>query len=275
MSVRGREADRLLDRKPRFAIQKSEYPLNVMNCSLNKLLNLHSTQPAVAGSATFQAVHQFTETTFNFRMLLFDGSIFIRLPAFTQNSVFRFVVIKLHTSAMLLTCRDTLLHQRTSVACLFRESKRRGVTCLIALAILRVLTSGAYRMRSIFAEFKLGRCEATAIRWFFGRNEGRDPARLQFTNQRAIETGTVDRDLFNHISMSRLFLIQQIQSISGFVAVRGQNVDRREQFTVGIDQHIREIAIVIFAMLTPPSIGINSAAKLDYLDAPKCRGKPA
>ncbi|MEZ6132273.1 MAG: hypothetical protein R3C59_26730 [Planctomycetaceae bacterium] len=35
--------------------------------------------------------------------------------------------------------------------------------------------------------------------------------------------------------MSRLFLIQQIQGISSFVAVCRQNINGREQFTVGID----------------------------------------
>lgn len=84
-------------------------------------MNLHSTQPAIAGSSTFQAVHQFTEPTFNFRVFHFHGSILIRLAAFPQKCVFRFVVIQADRAAMFLIRRDTLLHQRTGVASLIRN----------------------------------------------------------------------------------------------------------------------------------------------------------
>ena len=52
---------------------------------------------------------------------------------------------------------------------------------------------------------------------------------------------------------TRLFLLQQIQSVGGFVAVGGQHVDGGELFAVRIDQHIDKIAIVKFSMLTAPS----------------------
>ena len=48
----GQKAARLDDRKSRFFVQKAKHSLNVMCCSLDQLLNLHSTQPAIAGSAT-------------------------------------------------------------------------------------------------------------------------------------------------------------------------------------------------------------------------------
>ena len=79
--VRGQKAGGLLDREPRFAVQKSEHPLNVMNSSLDQLLNLHATQPAIAGSSTFQAVHQFTEPTFTLGCSFFTAaysSVFLR-----------------------------------------------------------------------------------------------------------------------------------------------------------------------------------------------------
>ena len=161
----------LVDSEARFSFQQAQHTIQIMNCSLNQPLNLHSDQPAIAGSPTSVTVHEFAKPAFDTRMFRLHCCVFLRQLALPQNFIFRFVIIQRRRSAMLVIPRNTLLHQRARITSFFGETKRRLVTSLIALAILRLIPGRTCRVRSVFAELKIQRCKPTMLGRFFGRNE--------------------------------------------------------------------------------------------------------
>jgi len=129
------DAQQLDDREAGFLFQQSEHAIQIMNCSLDQLLNLHSDQPAIAGSPTSVTVHKFAFDPGMFRL---HRSVFLRQLSLPLNFIFGFVIIERRRSATFLVRRDTRLHQRARITGFLCETKTRRVTSLIALRNQRI-----------------------------------------------------------------------------------------------------------------------------------------
>src|SRR5437899_1524301 len=189
--------------------------------------------------------------------------ISVGLRALTRTLVFRLVVVLRHASWSRVAWFQTFVAQWAVAAWLGAKLEPPACAFFRAIAQARRLPLWTTQFIARFIQ-----CEVAGRKQFrrflrpvlWRRVDGHlRPFRIVFQSaqRRAAKADPVERDALNLISLRRFFFLHQRHGIGAFVAVAGQQVDRADDFGIGVLADVQQKAIKIIAVLALARIAVS------------------
>src|SRR5262245_1771739 len=169
----------------------------------------------------------------------------VGLRALTRTPIFRLVVVLGHASWTRVAWLQTLVSQWTVATLLGAELEAPTRAFFRAIAQARRLPLWATQFVTRFIQFEVARRKQPRLflrpvlrrRVDFHLRSFRIV--FQRLQRRSAKANAIDRDALNLVPLRDLFFLQERHGIGSFVAVARQQIDRTDQFGIGIRAQIQ------------------------------------